>query len=101
MYFSVICAEDADVDVAEANLDGVRPYFAEGIEDELGYYSDACDIWQVEQLPDTVDDPVISDLPVLLLSGQYDPITPPAFADVAAASLTKRPTLCSPPAHTA
>jgi pimeloyl-ACP methyl ester carboxylesterase len=96
MYFSVICAEDADVDIAEANLEGVRPYFADGIEEELAYYADACAIWQVEQLPPSVDAPVTSDLPVLLLSGQYDPITPPSFADVAAAGLAQGINLVHP-----
>lgn len=96
MYFSVICAEDADIDLAEANLEGVRPYFSEGIEQELAYYSDACEVWQVERLPETVDEPVTSDLPVLLLSGEYDPITPPSFADVAAASLTNETNLVQP-----
>lgn len=34
------------------------------------------------------DEPVVSDVPTLLLSGQFDPITPPAFGDIAAATLS-------------
>lgn len=96
MYLSVICAEDADVDPAEANLEGVRPYFADSLEQELQYYIDACAVWRVDQLATAVDDPVVSDVPVLLLSGQYDPITPPAFAEVAAASLSNEVNLVEP-----
>lgn len=87
MYFSVICAEDAEFDPAELALDGVRPYFAENADEELRSYSDACEIWKVTQLPPEVNDPVSGDTPVLLLSGHYDPITPPDFAEVASASL--------------
>lgn len=87
MYFSVICAEDADFDPSETALDGVRPYFADQVEADLQSYRDACEIWKVDQLPSTVDDPVTGDTPVLLMSGFYDPITPPYFAEVASDSL--------------
>lgn len=87
MYFSVICAEDTDFDPSKLALDGIRPYFAEKADEELKSYSDACEIWEVSQLPSVVNDPVTNDTPVLLLSGQYDPITPPYFAEVASDSL--------------
>ena len=87
MYFSTICAEDADFDPAGLSLDGVRPYFADSADEDLQSYSDACEIWQVSRLPSVVNDPTIGDTPVLLLSGHYDPITPPYFAEVAADSL--------------
>ena len=84
MYFSVICAEDADFQASELALDGVHPYFAEGAAGELESYADACAIWRVDQLPSNVNDPVVGDTPALLLSGFYDPITPPYFAQAAA-----------------
>ena len=87
MYFSVICAEDAGFNLSDANVDGIRPYFANGVEEELQSYLDACEIWQVDQLPASVNDAVNSEVPALLLSGFYDPITPPEFADVVAESL--------------
>ncbi len=88
MYFSVICAEDADFNPSDANLAGIRPYFANGAHSEMQSYLDACQIWQVEQLPSVVDEAVISDIPALLLSGYYDPITPPLFAETVAKSLS-------------
>jgi pimeloyl-ACP methyl ester carboxylesterase len=88
MYFSVVCAEDSDFDPSNLNLEDVRPYFADKADEDLMSYSDACEIWQVSKLPTSVDDPVTSEIPILLLSGHYDPITPPQFADIAAAHLS-------------
>jgi pimeloyl-ACP methyl ester carboxylesterase len=88
MYYSVICAEDADFDPDEAPLDGVRPQIAASVKDDLQAYLDACDFWRVNLLPPSIDNPVQSDIPTLLLSGQFDPITPPSFAATAAESLT-------------
>jgi pimeloyl-ACP methyl ester carboxylesterase len=96
MYYSVICAEDADFVPAELTVTGVRPYFAARFDDDLQSYRDACAIWKVDQLSATVDDPVTSDVPVLLLSGHYDPITPPYFADVASESLRNDSNLVDP-----
>ena len=87
MYFSVICAEDADFAPSDAVIEGIRPYFAAGAVGELQTYLDACEIWQVDRLPPEIDEAVNSDVPTLLLSGHYDPITPPLFAAVAAGSL--------------
>ena len=87
MYFSVLCAEDSNFDPALLELEGVRPYFADSAVEELQTYSDACKIWQVDKLPPEVNDPVTAETPVLLMSGYFDPITPPYFADTAAASL--------------
>ncbi|MCB0164061.1 MAG: alpha/beta fold hydrolase [Anaerolineae bacterium] len=88
MYFSVICAEDADFDPEATPLAGLRPQIAaNAVEDLKNTYIDMCAIWQVDPLPSIVDDPVVSDIPTLLLSGQFDPITPPENAAAAAATL--------------
>jgi hypothetical protein len=47
-------------------------------------------------LPPSVDDPVVSDIPTLLLSGRFDPVTPPAFAEAAAAGLSTAYRLVDP-----
>ena len=89
MYFSVICAEDADFDPETVPLEGVRPQIARNaIRDLRSSYIEMCQLWQVEELPSSVDDPVTSDIPALLLSGQFDPITPPANAETAAETLS-------------
>lgn len=98
MYNSVICAEDADIDVAAVPLDGLRPEIAATAVDELQSILDGCARWQVEPLPPSVDDPVVSDIPTLLLSGRFDPVTPPAFAEAAAAGLSNATNLVDPTA---
>lgn len=45
-----------------------------------------CEPWAIVDSPLPVE-PVESDLPVLLVSGWFDPITPPSFADEAASHL--------------
>ena len=98
MYNSVICAEDADIDVAAVPLDGVRPEIAATAVDSLQSIIDGCARWQVEPLPPSVDDPVVSDIPTLLLSGRFDPVPPPAFAAVAAVGLSNATNLVDPTA---
>jgi pimeloyl-ACP methyl ester carboxylesterase len=40
-----------------------------------------CARWPVGSMDPDFKTPVVSDKPVLLLSGEYDPITPPAYAE--------------------
>lgn len=87
MFYSVICAEDADFQPTDAPLEGLRPIIAADVGDDLQFYLDTCNRWQVDMLDAAVDDPIRSDIPTLLLSGRYDPITPPAFAAEAAETL--------------
>jgi pimeloyl-ACP methyl ester carboxylesterase len=98
MYYSVICAEDADIDVAAVPVETLRPEIAETARDDLQSYVDTCARWQVDLLPPSVDDPVVSDIPTLLLSGRFDPVTPPAFAQTAAAGLSRATALVDPAA---
>jgi pimeloyl-ACP methyl ester carboxylesterase len=44
-----------------------------------------CARWPVGAIDDDLKAPVVSDKPVLLLSGEFDPITPPAYAERAIA----------------
>jgi len=98
MYYSVICAEDADIDVAQIPVDTLRPEIAETAREDIQSYVDACARWRVAQLPASVDDPVVSDIPTLLLSGRFDPITPPAFAAAAMTGLSNATALVDPTA---
>lgn len=50
--------------------------------------AELCDEWERGAAPPETDEPVTSDLPVLLLSGTFDPITPPSYAEEAAATLS-------------
>jgi pimeloyl-ACP methyl ester carboxylesterase len=96
MYFSVVCAEDANFDPGQIPLAGVRPEFAQNAQNELQEYLDVCNSWPVDRLPPSVDAPVVSDIPTLILSGQFDPITPPSFGAAAADFLSNSYNIVSP-----
>ncbi|WP_374685596.1 alpha/beta fold hydrolase, partial [Promineifilum sp.] len=98
MYYSVICAEDADIDPNAVPLEALRPELAETARDDLQTYIDSCALWPVETLDPSIDDPVVSDIPTLLLSGGFDPVTPPPFAAAAAAGLSRAYVLVDPAA---
>ncbi len=98
MYYSVMCAEDADFATDALSGATLRPAIAATAEEDLQSFLDSCALWPVDLLPDSVDDPVASDIPTLLLAGQFDPITTPAFANAAAASLTNAYTVVDPAA---
>ena len=55
-----------------------------------------CEWWQRMPIDPIEDEPVVSDIPTLLLSGQFDPITPPKWADLAAETLRNSYTFVMP-----
>jgi pimeloyl-ACP methyl ester carboxylesterase len=85
MHCSVVCAEDVpffeDDDVAQRNAD---TYLADLLTDGL---EKICDAWPRGEIPDGFKAPVVSDVPVLILSGEADPVTPPAYGDAVADTL--------------
>jgi pimeloyl-ACP methyl ester carboxylesterase len=87
MFYSVVCAEDAPfippgalAREAEGTTVGVAQ--AERI-------LDACAVWPRGEVPADYRQPVRSDVPVLLLSGALDPVTPPRWGEDAAKTLTR------------
>lgn len=82
MQYSVICSEDAD-------LLTPRPQDADTILgthmiDSLGA---VCSVWPKGARPVDFHQPLKTEKPVLLLAGQYDPVTPPSYADEVAKGL--------------
>jgi len=55
-----------------------------------------CRAWHPNVPPAHENQPIVSDVPALLLSGNYDPITPPAWAELAAETLAQGQTLMMP-----
>jgi pimeloyl-ACP methyl ester carboxylesterase len=88
MYNSVICAEDADFTAEDLPDQGLSPVLAENGKQSAKALLATCEVWQVPELGPEIDAPVTSSVPTLVLSGQFDPITPPAFANVAAETLS-------------
>jgi pimeloyl-ACP methyl ester carboxylesterase len=87
MYYSVICAEDADFNLSDYDLSGLRPQIVESEADSAEFLLDTCQMWDVDYLGPQLDEPVQSDIPTLILTGDYDPITPPDYARQAAETL--------------
>jgi pimeloyl-ACP methyl ester carboxylesterase len=85
MHFSVVCGEDmqfiTDAD-AERELGGT--FYGDY---RLKAYRRACDIWARSDTPASFATPVKSEAPVLLISGEADPVTPPWLAEAAARHL--------------
>jgi pimeloyl-ACP methyl ester carboxylesterase len=50
---------------------------------------DLCAAWGAGKAPPVENEPVASDIPTLVVSGQYDPITPPAWGRRATATLER------------
>ena len=85
LHLSVLCAEDisvpsdAEVDSATAGTFMGRYLFDE--------YRRACALWPRAKIARDARTPVSASVPTLLVSGELDPVTPPAFADAVARRL--------------
>lgn len=82
MQFSVTCSEDADeMSVDPADADTVM-----GAE-FVGFTRAHCTRWPRGQRRENFRAPLAGDLPVLAISGEFDPVTPPRYGDAAIAYL--------------
>jgi pimeloyl-ACP methyl ester carboxylesterase len=76
MELSVVCSEDF-------------PFFPHNSDNSQYLMGDLmlqasriqCGIWPTDPAPEGFHEPVRSDIPVLLLSGELDPVTPPRYAE--------------------
>jgi len=75
MELSVMCAEDYPFMNFEADQSNtiIGNIFLDFVESQ-------CAVWPSGTAPEGFHDPVISDVPVLLVSGERDPVTPPHYA---------------------
>jgi pimeloyl-ACP methyl ester carboxylesterase len=91
VYNSVICTEELPFN---SRREGdqismqVPPTIRFNLMQDVYYNYNACRGWGVEPASAFENDPVQSEIPVLVLAGQFDPITPPLYAEAAAKSLT-------------
>jgi pimeloyl-ACP methyl ester carboxylesterase len=92
MHYTVQCQEEyisashrdyAAIIDAYPHLDAYMRYPVEG----MATVDRLCDMWQAEPRDPIANLPVYSDIPTLLLSGNFDPITPPAYAESVHATL--------------
>ncbi|MCH9687002.1 MAG: alpha/beta hydrolase [Deltaproteobacteria bacterium] len=86
MFLSVACSEDVPL-LTTAHDDAARGTFVGGA--PLDGLRMACEQWPRASLPAGYLAPVRSDVPVLLMAGEIDPVTPPQTAREAAQTLTR------------
>jgi pimeloyl-ACP methyl ester carboxylesterase len=78
MSNSVMCTEDFPYASADSGEGLDETYLGTTIVEGMGIL---CARWPIGTIDDDFKTPVVSDKPVLLLSGEFDPITPPAYAE--------------------
>jgi pimeloyl-ACP methyl ester carboxylesterase len=84
LHYSVTCAEDVPR-VAPGDIDALASVRSRELARRL---VGVCDVWPRGEMPPDATTPVTSDAPVLLLSGGLDPVTPPAYAEEVARTLS-------------
>lgn len=93
MYFSVQCSEEIafatpeSVATTAAAFPRLQRYFS-GIVENTQKIFELCNAWGVRQPDPRENEPVQSTVPTLILAGAYDPITPPAWGELAASTIT-------------
>ncbi len=86
MHNSVVCTEDlpfidrSAIDFAALDASYIGALQLEALET-------ICSVWPRGPIDDGFATPLTTDIPVLLLSGDADPITPPRYAELAAVKL--------------
>jgi len=83
MHHSVVCSEDAPrfdgaVERAELERSYIGPVMVDGM-------TALCEIWPRGAVDSDFHEPLHSTVPALLLSGEFDPATPPDYGAMAAA----------------
>jgi pimeloyl-ACP methyl ester carboxylesterase len=84
-YLAVTCSEDtAFIDPGEAaRINAGNPFGNYRVDQQIR----ACGVWPRGELPAGFHEPVTSDVPVLIISGKMDPVTPPERGDEVARHL--------------
>ncbi len=87
LFYAIECYEEiafSDLDAAEAAVEAVDSPLGPYLIGDVQTTFEICETW-LAGTPDPVEDkPVRSDIPTLVLAGEYDPVTPPAWAEAAA-----------------
>lgn len=86
LLFSVTCAEDLPfIDDATAARETRGTFLGDY---RIRQQKEVCKVWPRGEIPADLHTPLHSDVPVLLIAGERDPVTPPEFAERAARDLT-------------
>jgi pimeloyl-ACP methyl ester carboxylesterase len=86
MYLSITCAEDLPwIKPGEGERLAANTFLGEY---RLRQQREACALWPRADIEPDYSDPVKSDIPVLILTGEWDPVTPPQNGTTVAKTLS-------------
>ena len=86
MHNTVLCTEDIPfLDKASIDYEGIEASYMGPL--QLNALEAICSVWPEGPIDEEFKVPLTTDIPVLLLSGDADPITPPRYAEMAAVDL--------------
>lgn len=85
---AILCFEGKPKTEADtkASLQTQYPDFASF---NIDFEGELCAAWQPVSANKQAFEPVVSDVPVLILSGEYDPVCPPVFGELTAKTLSR------------
>ena len=83
MSMSVICSEDADM--LQPRVQDQNTILGNHLVDAI---KAQCDVWPHGTRPADFHAPLKSDKPILMLSGEFDPVTPPSYGEQILPGLT-------------
>ncbi|HZN93549.1 MAG TPA: alpha/beta hydrolase, partial [Myxococcales bacterium] len=89
LHFSVVCAEDVPFYGQEPKRADWLPERSYLGDLQLQSYRSVCGRWPHATVDPSFKEPVRSEVPVLLLSGEADPVTPPELAEEAKRTLSR------------
>lgn len=95
LAFGVFCAESADLTTEAATLahaKSVLPQFPDQVlkvQPKQGRLFTECPAWDVPPAEPSMMDPVVSDVPVLIMEGDFDAATAPQWVDLVTPGLSR------------
>ncbi len=90
MELSVICTEDPEIAVDPKDADTVIG------DDFVAFQQAQCAVWPKGKRAPDFRKPLSGDVPVLAMSGEYDPVTPPKYGDAVVKTLPNGRHLVAP-----
>ncbi|MGL5906928.1 MAG: alpha/beta hydrolase [Shewanella sp.] len=85
MHASVVCGEDIHRITPAMREQAKTSYVGKTMLDSL---EASCSVWKVPPVDASFSEPIKSDIPTLLLSGEIDPATPPSWGELAMEKLS-------------
>jgi len=86
LTFNILCSEDMPRATPELLLqDAANPFIGAR---QTKTFTQACSVWPKYPVDSSFAEPVSSDIPTFILSGELDPVTPPQWGELAKETLS-------------